>query len=220
MNFSYVDPKTLIPSPWNPNKVSAENIERLSASIDRIGNYKPIICRELDDGTLQILGGHHRVEVSISQGQKTVPVINLGRIDDTRAKEITLLDNAQYGSNDVTALQSILSEIGTADDIISFMPFGAEQLNSILETDVDVDIDEMLGDLEDDDGVGAEELAEKKSAPDEDPTKMFRARLSLEDYQFISSAVQSEKDRLGLTDVERVVADGIALTSLLEGLKK
>lgn len=218
MNFSYVDPKTLIPSPWNPNKVSAENVDRLAASIDRIGNYKPIICRELEDGTLQILGGHHRVEVSIANGLETVPVVNLGPLDETRAKEITLLDNAQYGSNDVSALQSILSEIGTADDIISFMPFGAEQLNSILEPDADEDIDTLLSSLEDD-GEGAEELAESVPTPDEEPTRMFRARLSLEDHQTVNAAIQAEKDRLGLTDIERVVADGLALASILKGDK-
>ncbi|MEZ6841329.1 ParB/RepB/Spo0J family partition protein [Acinetobacter baumannii] len=62
--------------------------------------FKPIVVRQLDNGTLQIIGGEHRALVAKQMKVDKVPAFNLGKISDVEAKEIGLLDNGRYGSDD------------------------------------------------------------------------------------------------------------------------
>ena len=78
VNMGEVETSRLRPNPWNTNHVTPENEEKLRASIARFGVFKPIICRELQDGTLEILGGEHRWQTARDMGLDTVPVVNLG----------------------------------------------------------------------------------------------------------------------------------------------
>ena len=82
----HVPPAQLKPNPWNTNKLSPEAEGKLDNSLLEFGLYKPIICRELPDGSLQILGGEHRTRAASRAGHATVPVVNLGQISDVRAK--------------------------------------------------------------------------------------------------------------------------------------
>src|SRR5437762_10365036 len=100
----FVDPRLLQPNPWNTNVVSPDNEAKIDASNQRLGMFKPIIVRELPDGTLQILGGAHRRESAIRLGWDQVPVFNVGPVSDKQAKEIGLADNARYGHDDTLAL--------------------------------------------------------------------------------------------------------------------
>ena len=104
VNMGEVETSRLRPNPWNTNAVSPENEEKLRRSIERFGVFKPIICRELPGGTLEILGGEHRWQTAREMGLDTVPVVNLGAVSDERAKEIGLVDNGRYGEDDTLAL--------------------------------------------------------------------------------------------------------------------
>ncbi|HCW3853234.1 ParB/RepB/Spo0J family partition protein [Acinetobacter baumannii] len=127
----WVDPAQLQPNPWNSNIVSPENEAKLKASIERRGMFKPIVVRQLDNGTLQIIGGEHRALVAKQMKVDKVPAFNLGKISDVEAKEIGLLDNGRYGSDDALKLAEIFADIGTPEDLATFMPFTSSDIDTI-----------------------------------------------------------------------------------------
>lgn len=155
LHIIHVPPDELIPNPWNSNYVSPDNERKLRQSVERFGVYKPIVCRELNDGTLQILGGEHRARVARDMALEVVPVVNLGRVDDKRAKEIGLADNGRYGDDDLIKLSEILKDIG-AEEAVNFLPFEEKDLASIFAISK-VDIDDLS--LPDEDLAAPDDLA-------------------------------------------------------------
>lgn len=147
-----IDPAKLRANPWNTNSVSSENEAKIDESVRRFGMFKPVIVRELEDGTLQIIGGQHRVESAIRLKLKTVPFFNLGPIDDKKAKEIGIVDNGRYGADDTLQLAELLESLGSADDLASYMPYSDSDLASIFSS-TNIALDD-LG-LEDDDDASA-----------------------------------------------------------------
>ncbi|RLX17933.1 chromosome partitioning protein ParB [Escherichia coli] len=95
-----VDVANLRPNTWNTNSVGAQNFEKLKGSIEKLGFFKPILARELEDGFFEILGGEHRWRAAIEQGISTVPVLSVGKISDVVAKQMSLVDNERYGEDD------------------------------------------------------------------------------------------------------------------------
>ncbi|UUZ75500.1 ParB/RepB/Spo0J family partition protein [Polaromonas sp. P1(28)-13] len=146
---STIAPGLLKPNPWNTNHVSSENEAKIDVSVKRFGMFKPVLVRELPDGTLQIIGGQHRVESAIRLKLPTVPYHNLGVISDNKAKEIGLVDNGRYGADDVLQLAELLEGLGGIDDIAAFMPYSDTELTSIFSS-VNIELDDL--DLPDDDG--------------------------------------------------------------------
>tara|TARA_B100002049_G_scaffold229299_1_gene204875 strand:+ start:570 stop:1265 length:696 start_codon:yes stop_codon:yes gene_type:complete len=134
-----IDPSRLHPNPWNPNVVGPENEVKIEASIRRNGMFKPVLVRERADGQLEILGGAHRVKVAERMGLASVPVINLGPIDDAQAKEIGLIDNGRYGTDDSLLLADIFRELG-ADTLVELLPIEMTDVDAIFAaTDIDLD---------------------------------------------------------------------------------
>ena len=131
IKYLAVDPKKLIKNPWNTNMVDPENQKKLDNSVKRFGMFKPLICRELANGSLQILGGEHRAESAVRLGYREVTIINLGQISDEKAKEISLVDNGRYGTDDTLQLAELLKELGEIEDISSYMPYSDSDLDSI-----------------------------------------------------------------------------------------
>lgn len=126
----------LVKNPWNTNIVSPANETKLEASITRNGMFKPLLVREITKGKktiLEIIGGEHRWEAAKKLGIVTVPIVNFGAIDELRAKEIGVLDNARYGTDDTLQFADLLKEIGSLDTLQQFLPYGDEDLKSILD---------------------------------------------------------------------------------------
>ncbi|MTH61185.1 chromosome partitioning protein ParB [Paracoccus litorisediminis] len=122
----------LRPNSFNPNRVTADNEKKIRASIERNGIFKPIIVRQVANiRGYEIIGGEHRWDQAKALGYATVPIANLGEIDDARAKEICLIDNARYGADDTLTLSDILKDIGTADELQEFLPYGDTDLAAI-----------------------------------------------------------------------------------------
>lgn len=144
----HADPRSLRPNPWNTNVVSPENELKIEESIKRFGVFKPILVRELPTGALEILGGEHRARVASRMGLKEVPVLTLGHIDEKQAKEIGLVDNGRYGEDDSLQLAALLRDLGTAEDLESYLPYSTEDLSSIFSSS-SIALDDL--DLPDDD---------------------------------------------------------------------
>lgn len=150
ISVEMVDPATLTANPWNTNVVSPDNEAKLEESIKRFGMFKPVVVRLLPDNTLQIIGGQHRAQIAKRIGMKTVPIVNLGVVDDKKAKEIGLVDNGRYGSDDTLQLAELLEGLGTVEELASFMPYGESDLASIFSS-VNIALDDL--DIPDEDEI-------------------------------------------------------------------
>ncbi|THE34086.1 chromosome partitioning protein ParB [Raoultella ornithinolytica] len=154
-----VEVARLRPNPWNTNSVGAQNFEKLKGSIEKLGFFKPILARELDDGQFEILGGEHRWRAAMEQGISTVPVISVGKISDLVAKQMSLVDNERYGEDDQVALQRLIEEIQSELDyqLSEIAPYD-DELAATLARESAIDL-EMLEAL----SRGDEEPIEKDS---------------------------------------------------------
>lgn len=212
LQVSYVDPAQLKPNPWNTNVVSPENESKIEESLSRFGAFKPILVRELADGTLEILGGEHRTRAATKLGHKQVPVINLGRITDNEAKEIGLVDNGRYGADDTISLAKLLEELGNKDELATFLPYTSDDLDKIF-TSADVDLD-SLGIPDEDTSPGAGPAG---PAPVATHTTM-KYRVRMEDAQFISEKLQRVMKEQGFTKDTAEVNAGDALAYIIKNL--
>lgn len=220
MNFEMRDPRSIQPSPWNSNVVSHENEEKLRASIERHGMFKPILVRELPSvkltnppqPILECVGGWHRNEQAIELGYDQVPVINLGTIGDEQAKEISLADNARYGIDDTLKLSEILGALDTAA-IEAVMPWTERDIKAItasLSIDIDdLDLDQpILPDEEDE----PEEVTPAKAPKTH---QMMRFRNNLGDASRISALITCTMQEQGFTSEDDLTNAGDALAFLL-----
>lgn len=207
--YPSADPKSLAPNPWNTNSCSPELEKKLDASVSKLDMFKPIVVRELADGTLQILGGEHRAQSAVRVGLASVPIFNLGRITDKKAKEIGLVDNARYGSDDTLALARLLEELGSVEDITSFMPFSDSEVSNIFAS-VSINLDEL--------DMSEEDMLAGTSAPS--PAKAqthqtMRFRVPAEDVQGLSDKLEKVMRLQGFDEKDSLVNAGDALVWLL-----
>jgi ParB-like chromosome segregation protein Spo0J len=210
--YQLLDPTVIQPNPWNTNVVSHENELKIRASLERNGMFKPVLVRELDDGSIQSIGGWHRVEQAIELGWATVPAINLGRISDERAKEISLADNARYGIDDTLKLSELLGELDTAA-IEAIMPWSAGDIAALtasLSVDVEnLDLDEpVIPDTDEDQPEAPVTKAPKTH-------QVLRFRNSVVDAARIADLINRTKVEQGFTAEDDLTNAGDALAYLL-----
>lgn len=201
----------LHPNPWNTNVVSPDNQLKIEASLKRFGMFKPLVCRTLEDGSIEILGGQHRWEAAKSLGIEKVSIVNLGRIDDKKAKEISLVDNGRYGADDGFKLNELLRELG---DITEFTPFTDSDITQLMaSTEVDLDaigIDETEEELE----KKVEEIT--KSAP---TYQVMRFKVPMDDVALVQGVIDGIAEKQGFTGSDSLTNAGDALVWLC-GMKK
>lgn len=207
LNLLHVDPKNLKANPWNTNRVPVENQKKLDTSIKRLGNFKPILVRELTDGTLEIIGGQHRRDSALRSKEKTVPVLNLGKIDDAKAKEIGLVDNERYGEDDTGAMKRLLESLDSSKELVTFMPISTEELDAYLSYE-SIDISDL--DLDDLDEEPIEE--KQKSSPTH---RVVRFKLAIQDAEKLSDLIEKTIKKQGFTESDALTNAGDALVHVL-----
>lgn len=218
-SFMTVAVEQLRPNPWNTNRVSPEAEEKIRTSISRNGLFKPIVVRKVPgQGGWEIVGGQHRWEQAIALGHKDVPICNLGEIDDTKAKEIGVIDNARYGADDTLSFAELLKEIGTTADLQTFLPYGEADLDAIFSAST-IALDDLGADL---DSENPADETEDESAPA--PTKVakthtiMRFKVSLFDAERITALIARTQKELSFTGSDDLTNAGDALVHLLGDL--
>lgn len=215
LDMEYVDPRALKPNPWNSNQMDVLNEEKLDNSIEQLGFIKPVIVRQLDDGTLEILGGEHRAQSAIRLGYDEVPVTNLGSISDVDAKKIGLVDNGRYGEDDLDMLNDIFKDIGNAEEIMSFFPISEDEIENIFDHDIEVDLAALhVDELEDD------EEEESIDLDDVAPTaikthQVVRFKVPIEDAQRVTEFLERIMSEQGFTESDAMTNAGDALTHVV-----
>ncbi|MBV6634384.1 MAG: ParB N-terminal domain-containing protein [Mameliella sp.] len=215
MDYPSIDPRALSPNPWNSNHVSPEGMERLTESLRRHGWVRPIIVRETDAG-YEILGGQHRVEAALVLGHEEVPVYSLGRISDERAKEVGLIDNARYGSDDADELASIIRDIGGKEIAAEFLPFSEAEL-ATLATDIELDdIDDMIDGTDEDHAGSGAETPERKTKTH----SVMRFKVSVADEDLVRELIEEVKQEQGFVGDDDLTNAGDALIYIAQQLKE
>lgn len=197
---------SLVPNSWNTNVVSPDNQLKIETSIKRFGMFKPLVCRTLDNGQIEIIGGQHRWEAAKSLGFTEVSIVNLGVIGDSMAKEISLVDNGRYGSDDVLRLNDLLRELG---DITEFTPFTDSDITQ-LTSSATIDLD----------AIGVDDSAEDIAKQIEDLVKntptyqVMRFKVPLDDVAIVEKVINKIINKQGFTDSDSLTNAGDALVHL------
>lgn len=90
-----VDINAIAPNPDQPRtNFKREELEELSASIQKDGLLQPILVRPLEDGAYQIIAGERRWQASKLAGLQQVP-IRVKEASDDKALELALIENIQ-----------------------------------------------------------------------------------------------------------------------------
>ena len=90
-----VDINAIAPNPDQPrSNFKREELEELSASIQKDGLLQPILVRPLEGGTYQIIAGERRWQASKLAGLQQVP-IRVKEASDDKALELALIENIQ-----------------------------------------------------------------------------------------------------------------------------
>lgn len=211
IEITWADPNTLIPNAWNSNRVSPENLIKLEKGLDEVGLWHPIYVREVDE-RLEILGGKHRCDILKARGVPSVPIINVGPIDDKQAKAISLVDNLRYGEDDTLQLAEVMESIGDVDYLKSFMPMDDSTLESILHfNDIDIsalDIDEM-------DDLPGENPDEEPPTPVAQTHQIMRFKVPVTEAYKIEAAIESVAQSQNFTKSDSLTNAGDALVYLL-----
>jgi len=103
----HVDLRTLQPNPMRDftiDPIDADTIAALQASITDYGFWGGVACRQLEDGTLQIAAGHHRIAAAIGAGITYADVYVQHDITDAEMVRIYGTENATQRGNTSTAL--------------------------------------------------------------------------------------------------------------------
>ncbi|WLR90980.1 ParB/RepB/Spo0J family partition protein [Shinella zoogloeoides] len=217
-----LDPQMLTPNPWNTNIVSPDNETKLEESIRRNGLFKPVIVRELPvlklsqpaQPVYEIIGGEHRWQVAKKIGLAQIPVVNLGQIDDKRAKEISVLDNARYGADDTLSFAELLKGLGDVVELQSFLPFGDEDLTTIFSS-ADIALDDLEIDGNFERAEGESDAPEPPAAKAPKTHTVMRFKVSLRDAERLTALIARTQKAQGLTDADDLTNAGDALVHLL-----
>lgn len=111
----FVAPNVLKPSPTNPRVslrlADPEAFAALKESIRR-GFFAPIL---VEGSTLEIIGGHQRVDAARELGIAEVPVIFLRDLTDEEKTRIRIADNGSFGMWDLPMLRLQIDTLPKAE---------------------------------------------------------------------------------------------------------
>lgn len=126
----------ITPNPWNYNEQDPVTFGKLVKSIRKHGFVQPVIVRRKAGGKLELINGEHRYRAALEVGLTEVPVIDLGKVPDDKAKELSILLNEIGGTPNEDKLSAILRELATDRefaDLADVMPFDDADIARMLE---------------------------------------------------------------------------------------
>ncbi len=123
----------LRPSPHNWRTHPREQLDALRGVLAEVGYAGAAIARELPDGSLELIDGHARAEVS---GDATVPVLILDVNEDEAKKILATFDPlGAMATADAAKLDELLREVQTSNQDVASMLDKLAQDNGIVPPD-------------------------------------------------------------------------------------
>lgn len=156
-----IAPGDIIEDVENPNFMEDAEFDELVRTIDEIGFLQPILAKELEDGTIQAVDGHHRLRAVKALEHDTVPVVVLEPGDPAYDKSpaVQIGMNKLRGELDLSNVATRLVDLTNAGwelDELTLSGFSASEIEELIATtNSDVDEEELLAgsslaDIEDD----------------------------------------------------------------------
>ena len=107
----------LRPSPFNWRSHSTEQLDALRGILAEVGFAGASLARELENGSLELIDGHARAEVS---GDAIIPVLVLNVTEDEAKKILATFDPiGAMATADVEKLEALLQEVSSSNDAVN-----------------------------------------------------------------------------------------------------
>lgn len=207
MKITYLPIEKLTANSWNPNKLETAEQEKLTLSIKKDGLLKAIAVREIESG-YEIVDGYHRFQSLIDLGEKTVPCVNLGKIEDEKAKKFTLIGNNRYGEDDPFLLKNLISTLDV-QDLIETLPFEESDISNIFANNIldveNLDIDTVDPNID----FSMDDLSSYQTHT------ILRFKVDLETASKINDAISKVKKQQGYSESDEITNSGDALSFIL-----
>lgn len=113
-------------NPWNPNRMTAAMYAKILESLELYGFIDPLLVRKIELDVYEIIDGEHRFTGGCDLGMTEFPCVNLGMIDDAKAKKLTIIANELHGQADPGRMGDLLTDImklTSLDDLIVALPY-------------------------------------------------------------------------------------------------
>jgi DNA modification methylase len=121
-----VDINKLIPSTYNPRRLTEEQEKHLTESIVRFGLVDPIIVNKHAGREFIVIGGHMRLRIAKKLGYKEAPVVFLDLIE-SKERELNVRLNSNLGEFDFNLLKNF------GEEFLADAGFSSETLDQIFE---------------------------------------------------------------------------------------
>ena len=130
------------PNRWNPNFMDPEMLEKARASIREFGFVDPVTVRDVahdvdrnvTEVRFEIIDGEHRWVIAKEEGIDPIPAVNLGRLSDAAAQQLTIVLNETRGQANPDRLGKLLKELmvtETKEHLLSVLPYTAQALERL-----------------------------------------------------------------------------------------
>ena len=130
LEIDHVPIGDLRPDPFNPRRISDDELESLTRSIREFGLVDPIIARREDK---TVIGGHQRLLAARRLGLETVPVIFVD-VTAEQAKLLNLALNRISGEWDQELLARMLADLKETPNVdISLSGFDEDEVAKLLK---------------------------------------------------------------------------------------
>lgn len=113
------------PNKYNPKQhydttpEGKQQFQRILKSLKQHGQIDPLLCRELKDGTFEIVNGFHRYEAGTKLGFTEFEIKNLGKLSDAKAKAIALATEDSKVALDKLEVAKIVHDLLIEDPELS-----------------------------------------------------------------------------------------------------
>lgn len=208
-----IDPKLLEANSWNPNYMSKEDEVKLTNSVNKFGTGV-IVARKLLNGSLEIVGGHHRVQIAVKLGIKKVPVSIYDNMSDDDAKLLGQVLNTRYGKDDSDKLSELLNSLSDKSILAEITPLSEDDIETLSFAMSSVDLDSLSVNVDDFSSDTPEPKKEKAPVTH----VIMRFKIPIDTAPEIRSILDNLISEQGYDDKDSMIKDGDALVhALLNG---
>ena len=130
LRIEYVAIGDLRPDPFNPRRISDEEMEALTRSIREFGLVDPLVVRKEDRS---IIGGHQRLVAAKRLGFTEVPVVFVD-LSEEQARLLNLALNRISGAWDEELLAQLFKELKLAEADLTLSGFCEDEITGFLKS--------------------------------------------------------------------------------------
>lgn len=127
-----VDINNVQPNPWNPKDKENDEYKRVRESIAQNGLKQFVLVRELGKDKYEIIDGEQRWTACRELEFDEILIYNEGKMDDIRAKELTLWFQQQVPFNQVQLSFLVTEMLAERPDLI--LPFSRQEIDKFKAT--------------------------------------------------------------------------------------